>query len=246
MFRLPDLRGVILGVVVAVFLSGLIILPFLIRAQDGSVERQPPKSPFALLLITLIIVFLLMVFNPDLNFGGPLEEPVTNSQQQGETTDPVEEQPAVLDNLALLLVACAGAGAVLIWSRYRLQDAANAVIDNNEDDLEPQLARAIADASAVLSAGEDPRASVLNAYASLEAALTDQGRPRRHSETAAEHLGRALERFPRVAGPAVRLGQLYELARFSDHPITAVDQHDAADALRRSRAELPSEPSGMT
>lgn len=244
LFKLPDLRGVILGAALAVVLSGLIILPFLIRSQDGPVQRQPPKSSFALLIIILFIVFVVMVIDPDLSLGPPVEEQLSRSQPQTETVGSVEEQPAELGNLALLLIACAGTGALLLWSRYRLRDGADGLGPDDDGDMEPQLASAIADASAVLSSGKDPRSSVLEAYASLEMALTDQGRPRRHSETATEHLARVLEQFPGVAGPAVRLGQLYELARFSDHLITSDDQHEAANALQQSRSELLSEPSG--
>ena len=80
--------------------------------------------------------------------------------------------------------------------------------------------------------------AVLAAYASLERALAERDRPRHPAETPTEHLARVLAAFPMVASPAVRLGQLYEVARFSDHPITNNDRNRAGEALARARRAL--------
>jgi hypothetical protein len=51
-------------------------------------------------------------------------------------------------------------------------------------------------------------------------------------------MARALAVIPTVAGPATGLGALYELARFSDHPISEADSRRAAAALDEARGSL--------
>jgi hypothetical protein len=78
----------------------------------------------------------------------------------------------------------------------------------------------------------------LAAYASLERALTERGHGRDPAETPTEHLARVLADDPGLAPPAIQLGALYELARFSDREITIDDQHRAAESLDRARHRL--------
>jgi hypothetical protein len=124
---------------------------------------------------------------------------------------------------------------VFLWTRRRL---AATLGTGSEPPLEAGIAPGIGLAADHLLHGTDPRASVLAAYASLEASLAEQGHGRGLSETPTEHLRRALAEVPEVGGPAIKLGELYEIARFSDIPITSEDQRLAASELDRARRQL--------
>ena len=93
-------------------------------------------------------------------------------------------------------------------------------------------------ASIELAASGDPRTAVLRSYAVLETVLASHELERAKSETVTEHLRRALRNLRVDATPLIELGRLYELARFSDHPISKTQQIDAAEALERARLSL--------
>ncbi len=238
-FSPPDLRAVIVSLLAVIALAGLIMLPFLFRGDNESIERPPRKSMFSFVIMIALIVFVLMAINPQLPQEIEAEPEVGGAPLQQDLAEPTDFTPAELGNLGLLLTACLGIGALLLWTRSRLRTELDQGL--MKDNQEADLAVALENASNLLASSGDPRDAVLASYSSLETALADQGRPRLASETPTEHLRRVLERFPSVAGPAVRLGALYEIARFSEHPISVEDQHDAGDALRESRIGLRKE-----
>ena len=123
--------------------------------------------------------------------------------------------------------------------RRRTTDALD-IAEQAATALEVDLVQALEHAARELDATTDPRTAVLRSYAVLETVLASHGLTRAKSETPTEHLHRALQNLRIDAAPVVQLGGLYEVARFSDRPISKAAQDDAADALRRTRASLAS------
>jgi hypothetical protein len=89
-----------------------------------------------------------------------------------------------------------------------------------------------------LLAERDPRRAVIAAYVAMERAMARQGKPRRAHEAPTEYLARVLGVAPSRAAELDQLVGLYELARFSEHDVTASMRDAAIDAVRGLRAEL--------
>jgi hypothetical protein len=86
----------------------------------------------------------------------------------------------------------------------------------------------------------DPRRAVIAAYATMEQLLAAQGLPRRAVEAPLEYLARLFAALD-VSGDALRtLTDLFELARFSHHPISPAAKERAIAALTAIEQELPS------
>lgn len=246
-FTLPFLPRLLLAGIGILALIGLVLLPFLFRAQDGPLPERKSSS-FQILVLGLIIAFIFFLVGP----GSLLDEPETSVS--APLVEPTAENPAgvvALDpdyrkSIPVLLVACCIAGATLLWTRKRLAPALQAGDEADLEALDAQLLAALDEATDHLRFGEDPRLAVLAAYASLEAALATRGRGRSRSETPTEHLARVLVGHSAIVEPAIQLGGLYELARFSSQPITIEHQRDAAAALDKSRSKLSALLSGTS
>ncbi len=216
-------------------LGGLIIVVSILAGPKGTATLPPPKKRPLWPLLLLVAVFLW--------FSQRDREP---SPDQADSPAPPEaaevEEPAAnptgslgREELAVLLVMLAAAGAVAAVSRRRVPEHH---VDDDEVSVGQALSPAVDHAADHLRLGADPRSAVLLAYDGLEAALSDTGRPRQPNETPTEHLQRALASLPIDTEPLLRLAELYQVARFSTHPITATDQEQAASSLQRVRSEL--------
>lgn len=89
-----------------------------------------------------------------------------------------------------------------------------------------------------LLAESDPRRAVIASYVAMERAMARQGWARRPAEAPTEYLGRVLRVAPNRAGDLDQLVGLYQVARFSEHPVTAEMRNVAVASVRRLRADL--------
>jgi hypothetical protein len=89
-----------------------------------------------------------------------------------------------------------------------------------------------------LRAEPDPRRAIILAYARMEATLSRGGVPREESEAPLEYIARALLELDVRPEPVHRLTDLFEQAKFSDHPIDAGMKEEALEALEDVRADL--------
>lgn len=87
-----------------------------------------------------------------------------------------------------------------------------------------------------LELGDDPRVAIRRAYANVETGFGRKDLARRAAETPMRYLERVFGRR-RDAAPALRtLTTLFEVARFSEEPITDTMRTEAVDALREIKA----------
>jgi hypothetical protein len=89
-----------------------------------------------------------------------------------------------------------------------------------------------------LLAEHDPRKAVIAAYVAMERAMARKGWARHPHEAPTEYLAHVLGVAPGRAGDLDELVRLYELARFSEHTVTASMRDAAVDAVRRLRVDL--------
>jgi hypothetical protein len=214
----------LLGVVVVIIVRPS--LPF----RHGQPQRRSSTQGMILMMLGLAaLAYALSDLNRDRE-PPVAAEPVFRTAEEPESSN-AGNAPSGGDLATLVGAAGAALGAIL-WSRQRHHGAGSASLD--EPTAEAELEHVVSRSTALLRENPDPRAAVLAAYATLEAALSDRGEPRHRSETVAEHLGRVLESVPHLAEPAQRLGELYEIARFSEVTITEQDRQSAVAALQQS------------
>jgi hypothetical protein len=85
---------------------------------------------------------------------------------------------------------------------------------------------------------EDPRRAVIAAYLAMERAMARRGRPRLPAEASTEYLARVLGVAPARAGDLCQLVGMYQVARFSEHPVDPAMRAVAIESVRRLRADL--------
>ncbi len=236
----PDLGGLVAAILGLTALVGAVMTVVMRHRRRNPKGPRGSRSIRGLMLLTIGVVGLALAFGPrDIGEGELLpEQPVTAEPEIAPTETEVEDDGVDRREIVTLVLVVIVTAGVLVWSRSRVTADPSDVRSDEDQPLVQDLGPALDQATTFLMHGRDPRTAVLAAYAELERALSDRGRSRDPAETPTEHLARVLGSDPVVAEPAVRLGALYELARFSDHPITATDQHHAATALDRARHEL--------
>jgi hypothetical protein len=109
-------------------------------------------------------------------------------------------------------------------------------------DVGADLVSSIGDAIDDLEAEPDARRAVIAAYARMESVLARHGLRRRASETPVEYLRRILLGLTARTDAVVRLTDLFELAKFSRHDITASMKGEAIGALLEIRDDLQAAP----
>jgi Domain of unknown function (DUF4129) len=107
-----------------------------------------------------------------------------------------------------------------------------------EPEVSEELAASIGDAIDDLEAEPDARRAVIAAYARMESVLARHGMRRRPSETPVEYLRRILLGLTTRAAAVGRLTDLFELAKFSTHEISAEMKLEAIGALQEIRDDL--------
>lgn len=97
---------------------------------------------------------------------------------------------------------------------------------------------ALADVQADLRAEPDVRLAIIRAYGRFERALATARAPRAAWQTPAEFMRSTLARLPVPAAPVRRLTALFEVARFSAHPLGMEARDAACDCLEEIGAAL--------
>lgn len=241
-FVIPDLSGVLPVAIGLLALVELVLIVYLRpsrrRARPGS---RPRLSLLSLVLIAIVVVLVALAIGPQQAADDELvtdPAPVPTSLQVDTAVAGEQSRGGQSTEIAALLVILVIVGALLVRSGSRQAVPASRLDDGFDEPAEVDLGPAIDEATHHLQIGTDPRMAVIAAYAGLERALAGLGHGREPAETPSEHLKRVLSAVPVLAAPAVRLGRLYELARFSNHRITEAHRRSAAAELRRARQTL--------
>ena len=131
---------------------------------------------------------------------------------------------------ALLLVA----PAAVVVRRRRARRARQAMVPDAAAQVGSGLRRSLAD----LESERDPRLAVQRAYARMEESLGAIELSRARDETPTEFTARVLRVLGASAAAASNLTGLFEIARFSEHPMDEDDRRRAIASVRRVEAEV--------
>ena len=122
--------------------------------------------------------------------------------------------------------------------RRRAQRDRRAVVPDAAEWVGSGLRWSLAD----LESERDPRLAVRRAYARMEESLGEIELSRARDETPTEFSARVLRVLGASAAAASDLTGLFEVARFSDHPMDEDDRRRAIASVRRVEAEVEVEP----
>jgi hypothetical protein len=230
---------------------------------DRHLLRQRSRRAGSLgLILPMAVVVALWLLRDVLGLGGRQDDPPTNTLAPPSTlevpTSPDDPGmvPLVVAGVALAVMVGIAVAQLVAERRRRRPPRSRAerlveLLDDTLEDLERE---------------PDPRRAVIAAWARMERGLAAAGLPRRPAEAPFEYAARVLEsalapthrgtppedrsdspghpsgRTP-PAGPlrpasVHRLTGLFELAKFSRHPVGQADRDQAIDALRTVRREL--------
>ncbi len=236
------LRAVVLGLLA---LSAIILLSLQRRRPtDEPPEPSPPAQrlpPWAAALVSLLPLLLvvaiwLLVWR---YWSGPEGQPIEQAfaalaglldlltlPHKPPTSIPSLE--LAIAGLLLLVAVAVFAVMVLVAMADRLEKwwMARGVIAPP-----PSIPEALAAIQADLRAEPDARVAIIRAYGRFERALAAARAPRAAWQTPAEFMRATLARLPVPAGPVRRLTALFEVARFSTHPLGVEARDAACDSL---------------
>ena len=154
----------------------------------------------------------------------------SSSAPAGHTTSTALTWLVVGSAAALLLLA----PAAVFVRRRRARRERRAVVPDAAARVGSDLRRSLAD----LESERDPRLAVQRAYARMEESLGEIELSRAPDETPTEFTARVLRVLGASAAAASDLTGLFEIARFSDHPMDEDDRRRAIASVRRVEAEV--------
>ena len=162
-----------------------------------------------------------------------------NGGPPGDTSTPAPAGHPASPALTWLVVGSAAAllllaPAAVFVRRRRARRERRAVVPDAAERVGSDLRRSLAD----LGSERDPRLAVQRAYARMEESLGEIELSRTPDETPTEFTARVLRVLGASAAAASDLTGLFEIARFSDHPMDEDDRRRAIASVRRVEAEL--------
>jgi hypothetical protein len=240
---------------VALFI-GLVLLPWVIllrarhrmemRAFNRSKQRTLPPAPAWAQAIGVVLIgglalaqvyVLVVILNNILRAARAALDDSALGEDAGVDNgiaSLADGDPTAL-GLAMLIVLGIGLAVVVFVVRSRRADEAfRDGIDGGRD-----IRRQAADVSLEAIAREpDPRRAIIAAYAAMERSLSRAGLGRIESEAPVEYLERVLA-GPTGADEEIRnVSHLFQVAKFSIHPVGEPMRSDAIAALERIRSAM--------
>jgi hypothetical protein len=222
--------------------------------EDYEMYREPQKLPpilaVSLLLLALLpgailggaIFWLGRTGSPVVPHSGGI---VAGTQAEAPTFRAAEAPPSApaspattgLIGALALLVSCGGLGCVL-WLRFgdRLPR-----LPADFSALRAPLAAAVDAGLDDLRAEPDPRTAIIRSYQNFERTLAKAAFPRRPWQTPVEFMRAVLGAFRLPQGAIRSLTEVFELARFSAHPVGSGEREIALRSLHALRGALQEE-----
>jgi hypothetical protein len=253
------LKLTVLGSLAAAFFGFLFFIfpPRRPRRRKGEEEFQivheaPKLSPWVLVVlvaIALIPVTLAGAFLwwgwPDLGSDGisalrlPGARPPVAPVPGMAGTPPTIYQPLFTGAVAFLGLAVAVACvAMALWLAFGDRVLGGWVPPTRVPPVPPGLAEAVDESLESLRQDPDARRAIIRCYRRFEGVLTGIGFPRAPWETPAEFMRTALALLPVPPAALSTLTTLFELSRFSQHPVGPAERDTAVTSLTEIKAAI--------
>jgi hypothetical protein len=224
----------------ALLIGGVLALPFFfyIYARDtpysASRRRKARLAPFAVVAVFAIALFVATRWSEEVrDLLGKLPG-LSDTLRQHESDVRAAQPPAPewAPLVVLSSIALAGLGGFFTWrwARRRGRTAGGSLAETLSEAFDATLAD--------LHAERDPRRAIILAYAHMEEALDRSGVPRHEAEAPLEYLSRVLLELEVSPGPVFALTELFERAKFSQHPVDDEMKQEAIGALEEIRDDL--------
>jgi hypothetical protein len=241
MIRLPDaVRVVVLGLLA---LSTIILFSLQRRrrpteetlAPSPAAQRLPPWA-VALVSLLLVVVAWYLVWRywsgPD---GQPIEKAFAAIAGLLDLLTLPQKPPTSIPSLELAIAALLLLLALAVFAVMVLVAMADRLekwwTQRDGAARPPAIPERLALIQAELRAEPDARVAIIRAYGRFERALAAARAPRAAWQTPAEFMRTTLARLPVPAVPVRRLTALFEVARFSIHPLGPEARDAACDSL---------------
>lgn len=241
MIRLPDaVRVVVLGLLV---LSTIILFSLQRRRRPteetlASSPAAPRFPPWAAALVSLLLVVLAWYLvwrywsGPD---GQPIEKAFAAIAGLLDLLTLPQKPPTSIPSLELAIAALLLLLALAVFAVMVLVAMADRLekwwTQRDGAVRPPAVPETLALIQADLRTEPDARVAIIRAYGRFERALAAARAPRAAWQTPAEFMRTTLARLPVPAAPVRRLTALFEVARFSTHPLGAEARDAACDSL---------------
>jgi hypothetical protein len=151
--------------------------------------------------------------------------------------DQVSSSTAGYTLFVLVVVIYGGLALVALWVLFEERGYAPGSTPREEPDVR-QVRRAMQAGLQELREHDEPRQAIIACYARLEHLLEDHGLPAYHHLTPQEYMGAALRGLDLPLDAFTGLIRLFELARYSLHPLDDVARAAATSHLERLTSHL--------
>jgi hypothetical protein len=256
---LPDWLIVTAGA--GFWIAGLVLVAVVLAAgrrqrqseDEYDLSRQPQKtSPLVVVLLVLLAlapgaimggVLVWLALSDVSVVPGPGGITLGDPGAYGPDEPPIVPASPLTTGLigALALLAGLGSLGFALWLGLagRLLPPPGAA-----EDQPARLAQAVEESLDDLRREPDARAAILKIYRHFERALAGAAVPRRPWQTPTEFMRAVLSRLPLPPSAVRSLTGLFEIARFSRHPVGEAERDSAWRSLTEIRATLdtPTEP----
>ena len=241
--RLPEVaRVMVLGLLA---LSAIILLSVQRRRPTG--ETPPPAPPprrlppWAAALVSLLPLLLVMLgwYLVARYWSGPGGQPIEKAfaALAGllDLFSLADKPPTSIPSLDLAITALLVLVTLGIFALMVLVALADRLetwwAERGRGVRAPAIPETLAGIQGDLRAEPDARLAIIRAYGRFERALAAARAPRAVWQTPAEFMRATLARLPVAAAPVRRLTALFEIARFSAHPVEPEARDAACDCL---------------
>jgi Domain of unknown function (DUF4129) len=240
--RLPEVaRVMVLGLLA---LSAIILLSVQRRRPTGETPPAPPPRrlpPWAAALVSLLPLLLVMLgwYLVARYWSGPGGQPIEKAfaALAGllDLFSLADKPPTSIPSLDLAITALLVLVTLGIFALMVLVALADRLetwwTERGRGVRAPAIRETLAGIQGDLRAEPDARLAIIRAYGRFERALAGARAPRAVWQTPAEFMRATLARLPVAAAPVRRLTALFEVARFSAHPLGLEARDAACDCL---------------
>jgi hypothetical protein len=163
----------------------------------------------------------------------------------GPLLEQVSSSTAGYALFVMVVVIYGGIALVALW--VLIEDRGHGGASTTPEDRDVRRVRqAMTAGLQELRAHDEPRQAIIACYAQLEHLLEDYGVPAYHHLTPQEYMGAALRGLDLPLDAFAELIRLFELARYSVHPLDDVARTTAITQLERLTAHLQGEVPHVT